>query len=134
MSLMYGNGIFVIYNISNKYYTSTDGINWTHTYTSALNDNQKILHFANNKFITYSTRDTSYEIDYLESSSDGITWTKSNQLTKKWYIGCAYGDGIYMTTDSSGENMYTSTDTVTWTSLSTNTSSHNITYFYRGII
>jgi len=120
--LAYGNGIFVAIGGSSSW-TSIDGMNWTlHAgppggFGYSYDYDGPVLTFGNGLFVagtgTVDSRDTG-----IQTSSDGVTWTKRFSGTEDRFTSIAYGNGLFVAVGShvGGSSLFTSADGVTWTS------------------
>ena len=111
-SICYGNGKFIINNISaTGYYYSTDAINWT--IGGLPNVNYQAINFCNDKFIALPSSPSLANAIY---STDGITWTSTSFTHSYSYTKVAYGNGIYIGITKGTNNAYAySTDGISWT-------------------
>ena len=121
-SIAFGNGTFVVASISDsstdKIATSSDGLNWTPR-THPDNIRTYDLIFANGLFVAIGSGDFSR----VYTSPDGITWTKRTAPSGTWR-SITYGDGLFVVVgESSGtRNVMVSSDAITWSGISVNTS------------
>ena len=122
VSICYGNDLFIAITTScSSIFKSNDGINWTLQKTTIVSTsvNFKSVCYGNGLFIAVGDLST-----YVRSS-DGITWTSANftgNNTYNWTSVC-YGNGTFVavTNDKSNtsiQNVQTSPDGKTWTSVS----------------
>lgn len=139
--VFYGNGMFIVvgYNRNspfetNRYYTSTDGINWvSRTFNAAVGVGRWGNGvYANGKFVvvtrTVNAPATSHRVI---SSTDGITWTQTilsntgNLNTRN----LVYSNGYYSFAldGSSGQGYmnFSSVDGVNWTGLTDTEATRN---------
>jgi hypothetical protein len=105
---------------SSTSYTSPNGITWTASPTSF---NSASMAYGDGKFIA-----APFFSSVGHYSTDGVTWDSfSFPGYGNWRV--AYGNGIFLTTDvSTGSQIYSSTDGITWTFLSSGLSFQFLTY------
>ena len=105
-----------------KFYTSTDGLNWTvvESMDNTVSGSDSVsLYYLNNKyFIILYNRG-------IYSSDDGMNnWTKVLDKNESGTVSSLiYGNDMYVAKDSGGRKFYTSTDGVSWNTI-TNTSTY----------
>ena len=116
--IAYGNGKFVICG-DPKIFSSTDGINWKPSSGVSTNNWQSVA-YGNGKFVAVADTAITY-------STDGVNWTNppfSSDFRQSWF-GVTYGDGKFVAVSVDGspsQSMY-STDGITWTKVTTQSSS-----------
>lgn len=117
MSITYGAGKFVLVNYGGTIITSTDGITWTNVGPlPKRSSGYYSIIYANDMFVA-----TGSNSGYLTfwHSTDGTTWTmdlkSSDQLTLPYPLDISYGNGRFVTYGYS--NIFTSTDGITWESV-----------------
>ena len=92
------------------------GVTWTTVSLSSIGlsniaDGTSGLTFGGGRFIGSSSNGLVY------SSLDGINWTRVHTISSGYGSDIAYGNGTYVVLNGGiGNNVQTSTDTVTWTS------------------
>ena len=86
----YGNGKFVIATNQSEVFYSIDAETWTTVNVPAIFSTIAIV-FGNGLFVT-----ANYQQDYVLSSSDGITWQKSQTgvIQNSWST-IVYGNGVF---------------------------------------
>ena len=105
-----------------KFYTSTDGLNWTvvESMNNLVSGSDSVsLYYLNKKyFIVLYNRG-------IYISDDGVnSWTKVLDKSDSGPISSLiYGNGMYVARDSGGRKYYTSTDGISWDTI-TNTSTY----------
>jgi len=114
--IAYGNNKFIAGGTKGKMATSTDGITWTAVDISSIfnaGDDINAIAYGNNMFVATGDR-TAY-------SSDGLTWTRSNNpfASWDWVNTIVYGNGKFVVGGASEDVAY-STDGVTWTKANSN--------------
>ncbi len=105
----YANGLWVATGTGGKLYTSTDASSWT-LRTTGLADLTDIA-YGNGRWLTTVLSST----NTFATSTDGVNWSSISGSAGTG--GVAYGNGVFVTMDTS--HSYTSTDGVTWTSHAT---------------
>ena len=110
-SIVYGNGIYVISNGIESFY-STDGINWIQGGNFQTTITIKNAIYAFDKFIILSTS------NIIEYSTDGINWTEATSNVTLNFNNIAYGNGKLVGVKYDGTIAY-STDGINWTEQTT---------------
>ena len=126
-SLTYGNGLFVAVSdeiagtTTQQVSTSPDGITWTTRSSSTAAEWKSVAYDAvNGLFVAVAE-------DRVMTSTDGTSWTTQTVTSGRW-SEVAYGNGLWVATQSLYENettqnrIVTSPDGINWTARSTLTS------------
>ena len=116
-----GTGLFVVVGDggTNRLMTSPDGINWTLRASSGVLDGNSWygLTYGNGYFVAGSATGTVFAY-----SQNGIDWTLVSGISSNSWYGLTYGNGIYIavsiTTGSTTNRIYRSTNATTWTGYS----------------
>lgn len=95
----YGNGTYVIINFSGYPMISTNGSTWHQPTFLGGGNNFADICFGGEEFVLVPSGSTA---DYVYTSSDAITWTKSSlPLGDTWRAAC-YGNGKFVILATSG--------------------------------
>jgi hypothetical protein len=134
-AITYANGKFVVvgYNyvggsLSRELIsaTSTDGTSWTATQNSGVAGIPSQITYGNGKFVAGSqVFSNSDGMRYgVQTSTDGVNWTAGSFFgpTGAYGNGIAFGNGKFVVAGIYSQGLYTSTDAVTWTNVSLNSS------------
>ena len=116
-------------------FTSPDGITWT-SRTAASNQRWERVRFGNGLYVAVANYNTAGDTDLVMYSSDGITWTTSNIVSRN-YTGVAYGNGLWVAVASSIGGLTDLTsysyDAITWNSVPSNGFSSSNLIFANGV-
>ena len=102
---MFGNGRFVAVGATGEILSSTNGMDWVRTMSTATGNFEDIA-YGNGLFVVVGS-------NQILSSSDGLLWTS------RWHpairlFSIAAGNGKFVASGTYGE-VYTSTDAINWT-------------------
>tara|TARA_R110000868_G_scaffold42198_12_gene143252 strand:- start:3671 stop:4813 length:1143 start_codon:yes stop_codon:yes gene_type:complete len=122
VTLMYGNGLYILFGLAANLYTSTDGITWT-ARTNAINSTTTCI-YANGQYVAGAPGTTN-----MATSTNAITWTVRTPTTTSQITALAYGNSLYIYGGVSGV-LGTSTDAITWTARTSGTSSQIASLIY----
>jgi hypothetical protein len=124
LSVAYGNGVFVTSDSSNQYRSINYGVSWVQATTSASSYGWYVG-FGNGNFVMVgNTYGYAYSID------NGDNWTRiipSPDPTIPSSTGIAFGNGVFITA-SQGGVVYSSTNGLSWSSISAVSGAAGITY------
>lgn len=110
--ICYGNGVFIVLD-NNKFYKSTDGKNWTLTFTAS--HDYSALCYSGSKFLAVGKANHWS----VAMSSNGINWDEYNVLSSNKYTCACYGDGKFVIARESNSNQIAySTTGLSWTNIS----------------
>ena len=104
-AITYGDGMYLVMTDTTRYYTSTDGENWTLYNTSNYFGND--ITFGNGLFVKVATSGS------IETSSDGENWTTQTSGVSQTLNTVIYGEGKFIAGGNSG-TIITSSDGIAW--------------------
>ena len=121
MGIAFGNGMFVAVGDFGTALTSLDGVNWTNSNSGTGEDLEGIA-FGNGVFVAVGNDNvivTSTDNSTSTTSPLGISWTIQNPanypaLLSKSLTKIAFGGGVFMAMDNSGNTVQVSPDGVQW--------------------
>jgi hypothetical protein len=113
--MAFGNNVFVGVFSSGRY--SYDGITWN----GSVSLNSEYVTFGNGQFVAVGYASVSgVPTSFINTSTDGITWTSRTPSEAMLFQNIAYGNGLYVAVARLGTNrIMTSPDGITWTSRTT---------------
>ncbi len=126
-NLAFGNGIFLSAMTRERSYDgllmSNDGKTWKNQTGYGMTAQPMYVFYANDKFFC------SQRNGFVKYSADGITWTSvtiGGGTSGYWNI--YGGDGKYVAADSSGANVYFSSDGISWEKGTAPTTFYQVAY------
>lgn len=113
-AVAYGNGIYLTGGASGVLRSSTDSITWTGV-TSGTTSTIRCLIYGNGLFV-FGT-----DGGGISTSTDGTTWIARTSGTTTTISALTYGNGLYLAGASNAGILRSSTDGITWSTITTGT-------------